>query len=52
MVLKKTKGGGTKKVCLPKATADRLSSKEKSDLIKSKKSAGSQGKYRRSSKTS
>ena len=49
--VKKIKGGGTKKVCLPKATADRLSSKEKSDLIKSKKSAGSQGKYRRSSKT-
>ena len=30
---------------------ERLSSKEKSNIIKSKKSAGSQGKYRRSSKT-
>lgn len=48
---KKVKGGGTRKVCLPKATADRLSAKEKRDIIRAKRSAASQGKYRRSGKT-
>ena len=48
---KKQKGGGTTKVCLPKAKIDNLSSEKKKELVSSKKSAASRGAYKRSSKT-
>jgi hypothetical protein len=51
--VKKTKasGGGTKKVCLPLAKIRSMSSGEKSSVINAKRSAGSKGKYKRSSKS-
>lgn len=48
---KKQKGGGTTKTCLPKSKIDSMSKEKKDELVKSKKSSGSQGKYKRSSKT-
>ena len=42
----KAKGGGTKKVCLPKAKIDSMSSSERA-----KGAAGKAGKYKRSSKS-
>ena len=48
---KRAKGGGTSKTCLPKAKIASLSSEKKKQLISSKKSAASQGKQKRSSKT-
>ncbi len=45
------KGGGTRKVCLPKSKVDSMSKEEKKKLINSKKNAASRGKYRRSSKS-
>ncbi len=48
---KKQKGGGTTKTCLPVAKIRSLSKEKKDELVKSKKSSGSQGKYKRSSKT-
>ena len=48
---KKQKGGGTSKTCLPKAKIASLSSDKKKELVSSKKSAGSRGAYKRSSKT-
>ena len=47
----KIKGGGTKKVCLPKAKVDKMSAEEKRKVINAKKNAASRGKYRRSSKS-
>ena len=47
----KAKGGGTSKTCLPKAKINSLSSEKKKELVNSKKSAASQGKQKRSSKT-
>jgi hypothetical protein len=48
---KKQKGGGTTKTCLPIAKIRSLSKSKKEELISSKKSSGSKGKYKRSSKT-
>lgn len=47
----KAKGGGTTKVCLPKAKIASMSMAEKKKVINAKKSAGSKGKYKRSSKS-
>tara|TARA_R100000329_G_scaffold9755_2_gene11087 strand:- start:863 stop:1396 length:534 start_codon:yes stop_codon:yes gene_type:complete len=49
--IKKQKGGGTTKTCLPAAKIKSLSSKKRAELVSSKKSAGASGKYKRSSKT-
>ena len=49
--LKGTKGGGTSKVCLPKAKIASMSSKDKQKIISAKKSAAGKGKYKRSSKS-
>ena len=51
IVAKKTKGGGTTKVCLPKSKVDKMSPEEKRKVINAKKSAASKGKYKRSSKS-
>ena len=48
---KKTKGGGTTKVCLPKSKVDKMSPEEKRKVINAKKSAAAKGKYKRSSKS-
>ena len=48
---KGTKGGGTSKVCLPKAKIASMSAEEKQEVISAKKSAASKGKYKRSSKS-
>jgi len=47
----KQKGGGTTKVCLPKAKIASMSSSEKQKVIRAKRAAGKAGKYRRSSKS-
>tara|TARA_R100000353_G_scaffold141438_1_gene100884 strand:- start:721 stop:999 length:279 start_codon:yes stop_codon:yes gene_type:complete len=47
----KQKGGGTSKTCLPAAKIRSLSKSKRQELVSAKKSAGAQGKYRRSSKT-
>ena len=47
----KVKGGGTKKVCLPAAKVRSMSKAEKNKVVSAKKSAASQGKYKRSSKS-
>ena len=48
---KKTKGGGTRKVCLPKAKIASMSKSERQAVINAKRSAASKGKYKRSSKS-
>tara|TARA_R110002049_G_scaffold80409_1_gene204538 strand:+ start:277 stop:636 length:360 start_codon:yes stop_codon:yes gene_type:complete len=48
---KGTKGGGTRKVCLPKAKIASMSSSEKQAVISAKQSAAGKGKYKRSSKS-
>ena len=48
---KGTKGGGTSKVCLPKAKIASMSAEEKQKVINAKKSAAAKGKYKRSSKS-
>ena len=48
---KKTKGGGTKKVCLPASKIRGMSKEERNKVVNAKKSAGSKGKYKRSSKS-
>ncbi len=48
---KKVKGGGTKKVCLPKAKVASMSKEERDRVVRAKKSAASKGKYKRSSKS-
>ena len=48
---KKQKGGGTRKTCLPAAKIRSMSKAQRKKLVSAKKSAGAQGKYRRSSKT-
>ena len=48
---KKTKGGGTRKVCLPKAKIASMSEEEKQKVINAKRAAGKAGKYKRSSKS-
>ena len=49
--LKKQKGGGTTKTCLPAAKIRSMSKEQRQKLVNSKKSAGAEGKYKRSSKT-
>ena len=48
---KKTKGGGTKKVCLPASKVKSMSKAERQAVVRAKKSAASKGKYKRSSKS-
>ena len=48
---KKIKGGGTKKVCLPKAKVMSMSKEERGKVVAAKRSAASKGKYKRSSKS-
>ena len=50
-LMQKTKGGGTKKVCLPKAKIASMSANDKQKVVNAKKSAASKGKYKRSSKS-
>ena len=45
----KQTGGGTKKVCLPKAKIASMSSAEKNKVIAAKQRAGRAGKYKRAS---
>ncbi len=47
----KSKGGGTKKVCLPKAKIASMSKSERQRVINAKRSAARKGKYKRSSKS-
>jgi len=47
----KIKGGGTKKVCLPAAKVRSMSQAERDKVVRAKRSAASQGKYKRSSKS-
>ena len=49
--MKKQKGGGTTKTCLPAAKIKSLSKEKRQQLVSSKKAAGAQGKYKRSSRT-
>ena len=49
--MKKQKGGGTTKTCLPAAKIRSLSASKRQQLVSAKKSAGASGKYKRSSKT-
>ena len=49
--MKKQKGGGTTKTCLPKAKIDSLSADKKKELVSAKRSSGASGQYKRSSKT-
>ena len=46
-----TKGGGTKKVCLPKAKISSMSQSERQAVVSAKQKAGKAGKYKRSSKS-
>ena len=45
------KGGGTKKVCLPKAKIASMSKAERQKVVNAKRAAASKGKYKRSSKS-
>ena len=47
----KAKGGGTTKVCLPKAKIASMSKAERQKVIRAKRAAGKAGKYKRSSST-
>ena len=47
----KAKGGGTKKVCLPKAKIASMSQAERQKVIRAKRTAAAQGKKVRSSKS-
>ena len=49
--VKKQKGGGTTKTCLPADKIRGMSSEQRQKLVSAKKSSGAQGKYKRSSKT-
>ena len=51
MAKSKIKGGGTKKVCLPYAKYRSMSKSERQKVIRAKRTAAAQGKYRRSSKS-
>ena len=48
---KGTKGGGTRKVCLPKAKIASMSKEERQKVISAKQSAANKGEYKRSSKS-
>ena len=47
----KINGGGTKKVCLPYAKYKSMSKAEIQKVIRAKRTAAAQGKYKRSSKS-
>tara|TARA_A100001201_G_C4036327_1_gene185299 strand:+ start:86 stop:361 length:276 start_codon:yes stop_codon:yes gene_type:complete len=47
----KAKGGGTTKVCLPKAKIASMSKAERQKVINAKRAAGKAGKYKRSPKS-
>jgi len=49
--LKQQKGGGTKKVCLPKAKVNAMSESKRKSLASAKSKAGSKGEYKRPSST-
>jgi hypothetical protein len=48
---KKTKGGGTRKVCLPASKVRSMSAAEKKKVVAAKESAASKGKRERSTKS-
>ena len=48
---KGTKGGGTKKVCLPIAKIRSMSKQERQKVINAKRAAAAKGDYKRSSKS-
>ena len=48
---KKAKGGGTKKVCLPKAKIASMSASERKSVVSAKQSAANKGDYKRSSES-
>ena len=47
----KAKGGGTTKVCLPKAKIASMSQSERQAVIRAKRKAGKAGKYKRDPKS-
>ena len=47
----KAKGGGTKKVCLPKAKIASMSKAERAKVVRAKRKAAKGGGYKRSSKS-
>ena len=49
--MKKTKGGGTRKVCLPAAKVRSMSKAERAKVVRVKRAAAKGGKYKRSSKS-
>ena len=49
--IKKIKGGGTKKVCLPAAKVRSMSASERAKVVRAKRTAARSGKYKRSSKS-
>ena len=49
--IKKIKGGGTKKVCLPAAKVRSRSASERAKVVRAKRTAAKSGKYRRSGKS-
>ena len=49
--VKKQKGGGTTKTCLPASKIRSMSKEQRGKLVNSKRAAGAKGKYKRSSKT-
>ena len=51
MAKSKVKGGGTKKVCLPYKKYKSMSKEEIQKVIRAKRTAAAQGKYKRSSKS-
>jgi hypothetical protein len=48
---KKIKGGGTKKVCLPAAKVRSMSKAERDKVVRAKRTAAKQGKYKRDKKS-
>ena len=50
-MVRKIKGGGTKKVCLPASKVRSMSKAERDAVVRAKRSAAAQGKYKRSSKS-
>ena len=49
--IKKQKGGGTRKTCLPASKLRNMSKKKRKSLAAAKSKAGKEGKYRRPSST-
>ena len=47
----KQKGGGTRKVCLPKAKVMSMTKEERKKVVRAKLAAAKKGKYKRSSKS-